>query len=113
MLRKELIISMFVGLLLICLSGVSFASDVGSEAGMNNLPASQKAMKAAETHDYSMLEHSKVGTEAGNWEYRFDAPQTSADVAAKNHQYDQGRLDMIGTEAGVDQWRGDLDCPTC
>ena len=43
---------------------------------------------------------SKIGTEAGNWEYNFDAPETKADVAAMNYQYDQEPLARVGTEAG-------------
>lgn len=43
-----------------------------------------------------------VGTEAGNWEFNFDAPPTKADIAAQNHNYDRERLTLIGTEAGVD-----------
>jgi len=113
MLKKEMIISLFVGLLLICMSGIAFASDVGSEAGMKRMSVSQSTLDAAQSHDYSMLEQAKVGTEAGNWEYNFDTPQTKNEVAAQKHQYDQRRLEAIGTEAGTGQLRDDLICPTC
>jgi hypothetical protein len=46
-----------------------------------------------------------VGTEAGNWEYNFDSPETKADVAARNFHYDQDSLAQIGTEAGNWEYR--------
>jgi len=110
MLRKELIISMFVSLLLVGLSGTAFATDAISSEGVSHIHTSQAAMEAVDTHDYSMLEQSKVGTEAGNWEYRFDTPKTPADVAAINHKYDQRKLDLVGTEAGEGSG---LLCSTC
>ena len=50
-----------------------------------------------------------IGTEAGNWEYNFDAPETKADQAAKNYQYNRETLAAIGTEAG--NWEYNFDAP--
>lgn len=76
--KKTTLISGMTSLILVGLAATSFA-------GMgipNNNPA--------------------VGTEAGNWQYQFDAPVTKADIAALNHTYDQENLALVGTEAGTD-----------
>ncbi len=50
-----------------------------------------------------------IGTEAGNWEHRFDASPTKASKAASNHAYDAEALAAIGTEAG--NWEFRFDAP--
>jgi hypothetical protein len=44
-----------------------------------------------------------VGTEAGDWEYKFDSP----DQAVDGYQYDQEALTRIGSEAGDWEFRPD------
>ena len=44
-----------------------------------------------------------IGTEAGNWEFKFDSP----DVAVEGYQYDQESLARIGSEAGDWEFRPD------
>jgi hypothetical protein len=46
-----------------------------------------------------------IGTEAGDWEYKFDSP----DVAVEGYQYDQEALARIGSEAG--DWEFQFDAP--
>jgi hypothetical protein len=110
MLKKELIISLFVGFLCVGLSGTVFAYDPGSEAGVD-LVASQEAMAAAENYNYNQQHLDAVGTEAGAWKMNSNAMQSKADVAAAQHPYDQRRLDLIGTEAGADHIPRATVCP--
>jgi hypothetical protein len=110
MLKKELIISLFVGFLCVGLSGTVFAYEPGSEAGVN-LVASPEAMAAAANYNYDPQQLDAIGTEAGLWKMNSDAPQSKADVAAAKHQYDQRRLDLIGTEAGADLMPSSRACP--
>ena len=70
MLRKELIISIFVAFTLVFSFGTALAED---------------------SNDTSIL---------GTDEFVFDAPETKADVAARNYVYDEKQLNLIGTEAG-------------
>ena len=44
-----------------------------------------------------------IGTEAGDWEYKFDSP----DLAVEGYQYDQETLARIGSEAGDWEFRSD------
>lgn len=44
-----------------------------------------------------------VGTEAGDWEYKFDSP----DLAVEGYQYDQEALSRVGTEAGDWEFKAD------
>jgi hypothetical protein len=46
-----------------------------------------------------------IGTEAGDWEYKFDSP----DSAVEGYQYDQEALSRVGTEAG--DWEYRYDAP--
>ena len=50
-----------------------------------------------------------VNSEAGEWEFKFDAPETKADVAAGNNVYDQEHLALVGSEAG--DWEYKFDTP--
>lgn len=50
-----------------------------------------------------------IGSEAGNWEYRHNAPETKAEVAAQNYVYDANALNKISTEAG--NWENSFDVP--
>jgi hypothetical protein len=110
MLKKQLIISLFVVFLVVGLSGTVFAFEPGSEAGVE-LVSSQKAMAAAENYNYNQQQLDAVGTEAGAWKLNSNATQSKADVAAAQHEYDQRRLDLIGTEAGADRMQSSRVCP--
>jgi hypothetical protein len=44
-----------------------------------------------------------IGTEAGDWEYKFDSP----DVTVEGYHYDQEALSRVGTEAGDWEYRSD------
>ena len=46
-----------------------------------------------------------IGTEAGDWEYKFDSP----DAAVEGYQYDQEALARVGTEAG--DWEYKANAP--
>ncbi len=46
-----------------------------------------------------------IGTEAGDWEYKFNSP----DGAIQGYQYDQEALAQIGSEAG--NWQFRFDAP--
>jgi uncharacterized protein affecting Mg2+/Co2+ transport len=48
-----------------------------------------------------------IGTEAGDWEFNFDAPDTKATEAARNYKYNYESLAVIGTEAG--DWEFNFD----
>jgi len=110
MLKKELIISMFVGFLFVGLSGTVFAAEPGSEAGVDRA-VSKEAMAVAENYNYNQQQLDAVGTEAGAWKLNSNATQSKADVAAAQYQYDQQKLDLIGTEAGADPMPGATVCP--
>lgn len=47
------------------------------------------------------------GSEAGNWDYRFNSNVTDADVAAMNHDYNLEALVDVGTERGITEHRLD------
>ena len=70
MLRKELIIGIFVAFTLLVTFGTALAED---------------------SNDKSIL---------GTDEFTFNAPETKADVAARNYVYDEEQLALISTEAG-------------
>ena len=50
-----------------------------------------------------------IGTEAGDWEYKFDSPETKASQAARDYDYNQESLAVIGSEAG--NWEYQFDAP--
>ena len=85
MLKIKSIICLSVAFLGLGLTGTAFAGDFNSGS-----PAA-------------------IGTEAGNWEFNFDAAAGKADNAARNYQYDAGALAAIGTEAG--NWEFDFNAP--
>lgn len=49
-----------------------------------------------------------IGSEAGNWEYRHNAPQTKAEVAAQNYEYVEIALNKVSAEAGNWEYRFDV-----
>ena len=51
----------------------------------------------------SVVSAGDIGTEAGDWEYKFDSP----DLAVEGYQYDQEALARIGSEAGDWEYRPD------
>ena len=52
---------------------------------------------------FSVASAGDIGTEAGDWEYKFDSP----DLAVEGYQYDQEALARIGSEAGDWEYRSD------
>lgn len=115
MLRKEFIIGALSALLIFGFFGTSFAGSIGSEAGAE-IVTSAKALNAALNHNYDQKSLALASSEAGNWKFDFNAPQTSADVAAANYDYDERKLDAIGTEGGIERFNGSsvpVFCSVC
>lgn len=54
----------------------------------------------AENNDPSLL---------GYDEFKFNAPETKADIAAQSYDYDQAQLAAVGTEAGA--WKFTFNAP--
>ncbi len=107
MLKKELTTAILVAFLSLGLVATAMAGEVvynGSEAGSDefSFDAQNGNIDVVKNHVYDEEALAKVGTEAGNWEYRYDAPETKADITARNYNYDQESLASIGTEAGND-----------
>ncbi|HKJ04227.1 MAG TPA: hypothetical protein VJ974_01410 [Geopsychrobacteraceae bacterium] len=50
-----------------------------------------------------------IGTEAGDWEIKFDSPETKADLAAQNYEYNEESFAVMGTEAG--NWEFRVNAP--
>ena len=111
MLKKQLMIGLLTSCLSLIFLGSAFAGDIGSEAGAE-VRSSQAAVEAAASYNYNQERLAQIGTEAGVHEFKFNAPETNADVAANNYDYNPERLNSIGTEAGYDS-RNDLLCATC
>lgn len=104
MFKNELIISILVAFFFVGFLGTAFAeSELTSDASVsiNN--------EAAINHIYNQNDLAMVGTEGGNWEFKFDTPETKADLAAKNYNYDQEHLALVGTEGG--DWKFSFDVP--
>ncbi len=99
MFKKELIIGVLATFFLMGMLGTAFAEN---EAGSVQFSFDAQSMNhdAAINHDYNQEHLTSVGTEGGNWEFKFDTPETKADVAAKNYVYNQEHLASIGTEGG-------------
>lgn len=53
----------------------------------------------------SLASAGDIGTEAGDWEYKFNSP----DGTVESYQYDQEALAQIGSEAG--NWQFRFDAP--
>ncbi len=85
MYKKEFFIGMLAAFLCLGLVGTVFA------AGSNFEP------------------QAAIGTEAGDWEFNFDALDTKASEAARSHVYNYESLAVIGTEAG--DWEFNFDAP--
>ena len=105
MFRKEFIIGALATCFFFGLLGTSFAEEGiydGSEAGGDEFTFAvpTEGSDAVNNHVYDEEALAKVGTEGGNFEYQFDAPETKANVAARNYQYNQESVARIGTEAG-------------
>lgn len=122
MLRKEYIVVLLAVLLSFGLAGTVFAADsdmisandVSTEAGDFQYHATTQVPGNL---NYDQKALSRVGTEAGNWQFNFDAPESKADMAANRYDYNAKSLSAIGTEAGDSQLdaRGDVKtmCGTC
>jgi hypothetical protein len=113
MFRKEFVVGALATCFFFGLLGTSLAGEViydGSEAGGDKFTfaASTEVSDTVKNHVYDGETLAKVGTEAGNFEYRFDAPETKADVAARNYQYNQESLARIGTEAGDWEYNAEI-----
>ncbi|MBW2689952.1 MAG: hypothetical protein JRC99_08480 [Deltaproteobacteria bacterium] len=112
MFKKELFTSILVAFFCVGLVGTALAGEViydGSEAGSDEFTfdAPTEVNDAAKNHVYNEESLAIIGTEAGDWEFKYDAPETKADVAARNYNYNQESLASIGTEAGNDEFRFD------
>ena len=112
MFKKELFTSLLVAFFCVSLVGTALAGEViydGSEAGNDEFTsdAPTEVSDAAKSHVYDEKSLAIIGTEAGDWEFKYDAPETSADIAARNYNYNQESLASIGTEAGNDEFRFD------
>lgn len=90
MLKKELIVSLLVVFFCFGLVGTVFAENsdtsiVGRDVysfDAQPTPAELAAQKAAMDHEYDRDRLVRSGTEAGNWEYRFDASTRSSETVA-------------------------------
>ena len=109
MLKKEMLITGLVFLMSLGLVGTVFAGEndyqgvLGADQFSFDAQPSEAelaALQAAINHNYDQDRLALAGTEAGNYEYQFDAPVTKAEIAAMNYDYDQQRLARVGTEAG-------------
>ena len=109
MLKKEFIICVLTVSFFLGLFGTAFAGEndyisiIGSDKYQFDAPESTSVMVES---NYDQEHLAAVATEAGVLEFKFDAPETKADVAARNYNYDQVHLALIGTEAGNSEFRG-------
>ena len=114
MFKKELIIGVLATFFMMGMLGTAFAEN---EAGSVQFSFDAQGMnqEAAINHDYNQEHLAVIGTEGGDWEFKFDAPKTEADLAANNYKYDPVKLDMVGTKMGYDEYihANNLKCPLC
>lgn len=118
--KNLLTVGIFAGLLMLDTAGSALAENTNgapilstdqfsfsATVDQNGVPMAEKAGNS------EVL--AQVGTEAGNWQFRYDAPETQADLAAKNYHYDAQKLRMVGTEFGYDAYihTQGLNCPLC
>lgn len=101
---KKLFTSCIVISLLLGLAATSFAGmgipnnspNIGTEAGLNNIVPSPKALAAAASYDYNSRDLVTMGTEAGS----AVIASGKAKTAAENFDYNAELLSLVGTEAG-------------
>jgi hypothetical protein len=103
MLRKNVLISILIAVLSIGFTGSVFAANA-DEAGNYQFKfgASSKMqdIQAAEHYNYDQKQLANIGTEAGNWTYNFNAPETKNVEAAEAYPYNAKQLAKDSTEAG-------------
>ena len=93
MFRKEFIIGVLATFFFMGFLGTAFAEN------------------SEKNHVYNQDRPALVGTdEAGDWEFKFDAPETKSDLAAKNYDYNQDHMALVGTDEAGD-WEFKFDVP--
>jgi len=73
-------------------------------------------IQAAEHYNYNQKQLAKVGTEAGNWTYNFNAPEPQNVEAAEAHPYNAKQLAKGRTESGNWKYQPDnqnVGVPSC
>ena len=97
MFKKELIVSLLVVFFTFGLAGAVFAENSDTSVVGKDIfsfdaqltPSELKAQQAAMNYEYDQERLVQGGTEAGNWEYRFDSSRESGEsVADKNKMND-------------------------
>jgi hypothetical protein len=116
MFKKEIMICMLATLFVVGLLGTAFAENretslIGTDQFSFDSPNPMINYEAAKNYDYNQEHLAKVGTEGGDWQFKFDAPETKADMAAKNYVYDHDHLALIGTEGGDHEFKFDNATP--
>ena len=119
MFKKEFIVGLLVAFLSLVMVGTVFAGEndyaniIGSDEFTFDAPESKTDVVVNDyvVNDYVYdQEHlALAGTEAGDWEYKYDAPETKADVAARSHVYNQEHMALVGTEAGDWEYRSGIN----
>jgi hypothetical protein len=103
MLRKNVLISMLIAVMSLGFAGSVFAGNA-DEAGNYQYKFGGKNkmqdFQAAEHYNYNQKQLAKVGTEAGNWAYNFNAPEPQNVEAAEAHPYNAKTLAKGRTESG-------------
>ena len=103
MLRKKTLISLLIVVLSMGLTASVFAANA-DEAGNYQYKfgatGKMQDIQAAEHYNYNQKQLAKVGTEAGNWAYHFNTPETKNVEAAEAHPYNAKQLANGSTESG-------------
>jgi len=103
MLKRNILISMLIAVLSIGFAGTVFAANADEAGnyqykfGANN---KMQDFQAAEHYNYNQKQLAKVGTEAGNWSYNFNAPEGKIVESAEAHPYNAKQLAQGRTESG-------------
>jgi hypothetical protein len=119
MLRKNVLISMLIAVMSLGFAGSVFAANADEAGnyqykfGGNN---KMQDIQAAEHYNYNQKQLAKVGTEAGNWTYNFNAPEPQNVEAAEAHPYNAKQLAKGRTESGNWKYQPDsqnVGVPSC
>ena len=119
MLRKNVLISMLIAVMSLGFVGSVFAGNADEAGnyqykfGGNN---KMQDFQAAEHYNYNQKQLAKVGTEAGNWTYNFNAPEPQNVEAAEAHPYNAKQLAKGRTESGNWKYQPDsqnVGVPSC
>ncbi len=107
MLRRNLLISLLTAILSVGFAGSVFAGNT-DEAGNYHYKfgatSKMQNFQAAEKYNYNQEQLANVGSEAGNWTYHFNAPESKNVEAAEAHPYNAKSLAKGSTESG--NWNG-------